>query len=120
MPNWRPESVGRMIQEELSDLIRKGLKDPGLGYVTITGVDVTRDLRTARIYISVLGDATARKGSLDALTRAAPFIRRELGQRLRLRHTPDVSFAYDDTIERGVRINQILDGLKQQEGDPSS
>ena len=120
MPRWRPESVGRVIQEELSDLIKKGLRDPRLGYVTVTGVDVTRDLRTARVYISVMGDTAAQRESLDALTRATPFIRRELGQRLHLRHTPDLSFAYDDSIERGARINQILDGLKEQEGDPSS
>ena len=109
---WRPESVGRQIQAELSDLIQRRLKDPRLGYITLTGVQMTRDLQTARVYVSVMGEAEDRAASLEALHHAAPYLRRELGKRLRLRNTPELRFAHDDTIESGTRINELLDGLK--------
>ncbi len=109
---WRPESVGRQVQEILSELVHKQLKDPRLGFVTLTGVDMTRDLRTARVYISVMGDEAAREETLQALTHAVPYLRRELGRRIRLRLVPELLFAYDDSIERGSRINQLLDGLE--------
>ena len=107
---WRTESVGRQIQAELSELIQRRLKDPRLGYVTLTGVRMTPDLRTAKVYVSVMGEA--RADSLKALNHAAPFLRRELGKRLRLRNTPELLFDQDETIEHGTRINELLDGLK--------
>ena len=109
---WRTESVGRQIQAELSELIQRQLKDPRLGYVTLTGVRMTPDLRTAKVYVSVMGEAEARADSLKALNHAAPFLRRELGKRLRLRNTPELLFDQDETIEHGTRINELLDGLK--------
>ena len=109
---WRPESVGRLIREIVSDLVQHRLKDPRLGFVTLTGVDVTRDLKTARIYVSVMGDPTTREDSLAALASATPFLRKEMGQRIRLRHTPELLFVYDDSLERGARIDKILDDLK--------
>jgi ribosome-binding factor A len=109
---WRPESVGRQVQAELSELIQRRLKDPRLGYVTLTGVRMTRDLRTARVFVSVMGEPEDRKESLEALHHAAPFLRRELGKRLRLRNTPELRFDLDDTIESGTKINALLDGLK--------
>ena len=111
MSRWRPESVGQVIRKELSEILRKELKDPRVGYATITGVEVTRDLRMARVYVSVLGDEVTRRTTLDALAHATPFLRREIGARIRLRHTPDLAFAYDGSIERGARINRILDSL---------
>jgi len=92
--------------------MRRELKDPRLGYVTVTDVRVSRDLRVARVFVSVMGDESAKGLALEALAGAAPFLRREIGQRIRLRHTPELVFAYDDSIERGARINRILDGLK--------
>ena len=112
MAPWRPESVGRRIQAELSDIIRKQLKDPRLGFVTVTGVEMTKDLRTARVYISVMGDLDMQRETLDVFAHAASFLRREIGQRVRLRHTPELQFAYDDSIERGSKINRLLDGLE--------
>lgn len=111
MASHRPESVGNQIREILSGLIQHRLKDPGLGFVTVTGVDMTRDLRTARAFVSVLGGDDDRDRSLEALKRAAPFLRRELGKVVRLRHIPELHFAYDVSLERGDRINKILDHL---------
>jgi ribosome-binding factor A len=112
MASWRPESVGRFIQQELSELIRTKLRDPRLGFVTITSVSVPKDLRSARVHVSVMGDDDARAESMAALERAAPFLRRELGALMRIRHTPELFFRPDDSMERGARIDKILDGLK--------
>lgn len=112
MPKWRPESVGREIREVLSDLVQNRLKDPGLGFVTITDVKVSQDIRYAKVFVSVMGDEAARASSLEALERANAFLRRELSQAIRLRFTPELSFAYDGSIERGARINRLLDGLR--------
>lgn len=111
---WRPESVGRFIQENLSEVIQRRLKDPHVGYLTVTGVRVTKDLRTARVFISVL-DAAEKDATLDALKRATSFLRRELSSRLRMRHTPELVFSYDDTMERGARIDRILEDLRPSE-----
>jgi ribosome-binding factor A len=107
----RPESVGKQVREILSDLIQHRLKDPGLGFITVTGVDMTRDLRVARVFISVMGSESDRQQSLEAVNRAAPFLRRELGSRIRLRNTPELQFGYDESLERGDRINRLLDRL---------
>lgn len=108
---WRPESVGRLIQENLSEVIQRRLKDPLVGYLTVTGVRVTKDLKTARVFISVL-DAAEKDATIDALKRATSFLRRELSSRLRMRHTPELVFSYDDTMERGARIDRILEDLR--------
>ena len=109
---WRAESVGRQIQEELSDLIHRHVKDPRLGYVTVTGVQVTRDLKFARVYVSVMGEGQIRDTSLKTLQRAMPFLRKELGRRIRLRHVPELEFEQDQTLERASRIDRLLDDLK--------
>ena len=109
---WRAESVGRQIQEELSDLIHRNIKDPRLGYVTVTGVRVTRDLKFARVYVSVMGEGETRDTSMMILQRAMSFLRRELGGRIRLRHVPELEFELDHTLERASRIDRLLDDLK--------
>ena len=109
---WRAESVGRQIQEELSDLIHRHVKDPRLGYVTVTDVQVTRDLKFARVYVSVMGEGQIRDTSLKTLQRAMPFLRKELGRRIRLRHVPELEFVQDQTLERASRIDRLLDDLK--------
>jgi ribosome-binding factor A len=101
-----------LIREELSEIFRKELKDPCIGFVTLTGVRMTRDLRTARVFISVMGSSDARESAREALSRATPFLRRALGKRLRLRHTPELLFVYDNTMEQGSRLDALLDSLK--------
>lgn len=112
MPSHRPESVGKNIQVELSQILRTETRDPRLGFVTITGVHMTHDLRTAKVYISVLGNDEERRLTLEGLNRANAFLRRSLGQRVQLRHVPELFFAYDDTLERGNHIDKLLDQLK--------
>ncbi len=109
---WRPESIGRQIQEELSELIHRHVKDPRLGYVTVTGVHVARDLKFARVYISVMGEDRIRDASLKTLQRARPYLRKELGRRIRLKNVPELEFELDQTLERASRIDRLLDDLK--------
>ena len=111
MSRWRPESVGKQLREELSDLIQNRLKDPRLGFVTITDVRMTPDLREARVYASVLGEDARVAETMSALEHAVPFLRRELGRRVRLRITPEIEFINDRSIEQGARINKLLDQL---------
>lgn len=104
----RPDRVGDQIRAEVSLMIARELHDPGLGFITITRVQVSPDLQHARVYYSALGDETARRNSGKALHRAAPFMRRQIGQRLRLRRTPELDFVFDESIERQDRIEQLL------------
>jgi ribosome-binding factor A len=111
--SWRRESVSRFIQQTLSELIRDRVKDPRLGFVTITGCRISKDLRVAHVFVSAMGTEKERTSSIDTLTRAAAFLRRELAGQLSIRHTPELIFDYDDSIERGSRINKLLDDLKE-------
>lgn len=104
----RPERVADQIRADLSDLIAREVKDPGIGFITLTHVRVTADLQLARVSYTVLGDAKAREQTARALGRAAPFLRRHLGSRLRLRRVPELAFVYDESIERQDRIERIL------------
>ena len=109
MASYRPESVGRNIQMALSKILRLESKDPRLQDVTITGVKMSRDLRTAKVYISILDDD--KQEVMDALDRANPFLRRQIGQNVRLRHVPELFFAFDDSLAHGSRIDQLLNQL---------
>ncbi len=108
----RADRVAEAIQEEVADLIRMRIKDPRVGFVTITGVEVTPDLRHARIFYSLVGDAAAREATQRGLESAAGFIQGELGRRLRLRFAPVVEFRFDPSLERGARIEQLLKDLR--------
>jgi ribosome-binding factor A len=109
----RSDRVGDQIRAEVSSMIARDLHDPGLGFITITRVQVSPDLQHARVYYSALGDQTARKNSGKALERAASFMRRQLGQRLRLRRAPELDFVFDESIEQQDRIEQILQELAE-------
>lgn len=113
MQGSRPARVGEQIREELAVLLARHVKDPGLGFVTVQWVKVSADLQNARVHYTVLGDERARKDTARALERALPFIRREIAQRLRLRRAPELAFTYDDSVERGERIELLLDEIRQ-------
>ncbi|PZR65340.1 MAG: 30S ribosome-binding factor RbfA [Solirubrobacterales bacterium] len=100
--------VDEAIREVLSEALAAGLKDPRIGFVTVTSVDTSPDLRQARVYVSVLGDERSRDNTLDGLTSAAGFLQRETGRSLRLKRTPTLSFHYDESIDRGMRIGALL------------
>lgn len=114
----RPDRVADQIRSELADLLAREVHDPGIGFVTLTRVRVSPDLQQARVLYTVLGDEKARSASARALERAAPFLRRKLGARLRLRRSPEIIFTYDDSIAGQDRIEQILKELHAGEHDP--
>lgn len=111
MAKIRVERVAEQIKKELSQIIQTELKDPGIGFVTVTGVEVTNDLSQARVYLSVLGDDSQKEETLKALTKASGFLRTEIGRRIRLRHTPELLFHFDNSIEYGNRIEELLKEL---------
>jgi len=111
----RSHRVGEQIQKEISALLLKGLKDPRIGFVTITEVKVTSDLGLARVYFTVMGEEQVRRETAQGLTSAAPYLRRELGKRLRLRHVPELIFEFDTALEYGNRIASLLQEIKQKE-----
>jgi ribosome-binding factor A len=104
----RPDRVADEIRKQLSVLLAREVQDPGIGFLTLTRVKVTPDLQQARIFYTTIGDDKARKDTARALGRATPFLRRQIGQRLRLRHVPDLQFMYDESIEQQDRIEKII------------
>lgn len=103
----RSERIREDFKREISDILRK-MKDPRIGFVSVTDVELSRDLRHAKVFVSIFGDAAEKENTLAALLHAQGFIRSELGRRIRLRHTPEIAFRLDDSIERGDRINRLL------------
>ena len=106
----RVQRVREEIKKEVSDIIRE-MKDPRIGFVSVVDVEVSNDLRHAKIFVSVFGDESEKKQSLAGLEAATGFIRTEIGRRIRLRHTPEILFRLDSSIERGARINQLLNEI---------
>lgn len=111
----RAERVGDLIKEETSRIIQYELKDPGIGFVTITGVELSDDLKHAKIFYSVLGDEEAKKESSSALKRACGFIQHEIGRKLRLKYTPEIYFLFDPSVEYGARIERLIEKMHQSE-----
>lgn len=118
MPASRPDRVGDQIRSELASLIAREVHDPGVGFLTLTRVKVTPDLQIARVFYTSLGDDKAQRETARALRRAAPFLRRQLGQRIRLRRVPELEFFYDESIAQHDRIEQILQDLKAERHEP--
>lgn len=114
--SFRPERLAEAIKKEVSDLLREELKDPRIGFVTITSVEVSKDLRYANIYASVLGNAADQKSTIEALQKAQGFIRGELGKRIRLRYTPEITFKLDESIGRGARLISLMEEVKEKDG----
>ena len=115
MAKIRTGRVAEQIKKELSQLIQTELKDPRIGFVTVTGVDLTNDLSQAKVYLSVLGDEEQKEGSLKALEKGKGYLRSELGKRIQLRHTPELIFKFDESIEYGSRIEKLLGDLDKNE-----
>ncbi|MGI5818460.1 MAG: 30S ribosome-binding factor RbfA [Armatimonadota bacterium] len=108
MTTHRQESVARELQEEIARIVDKDIDDPLIGFVTITGVDISPDLRHARVYFSVLGDAEQKSESGKGIRRAAKYIRGMIAERLDLRYTPTLRFELDETAEKAQRIEELL------------
>ncbi len=104
----RIEKLQELIKQEMGKMLLTDLKDPRIGFVTVTDVEMTGDLREAKIYVSVMGGSEQVKSSLEGLNSALGFIRREIGQRIRLRFTPEISFALDTSLDYGDHIQKLL------------
>jgi ribosome-binding factor A len=110
----RPERVADQLRSELAGMLAREVHDPGVGFVTITRVHVTPDLQQARVMYTSLGDEKARENTARALARVAPFLRRQIGGRLRLKRAPEFKFVYDESVAGQDRIEQILHELQAQ------
>jgi ribosome-binding factor A len=111
--------VDEAMRAVLSDAIAKDLKDPRVGFVTVTGVKTSPDLRHARVYVSVLGDDPERTITIDGLRSAHGFLQHRVATELRLKHTPSLTFEYDGSVDRGMRISSLLDehAIEEETGD---
>jgi ribosome-binding factor A len=114
MSGDRMRRVDEAMREVLSAAITSEIKDPRVGFITVTAVDTSPDLRQARVFVSVLGTTAERRRSLQGLQSAHGFLQRRVADELRLKHTPTLDFAYDDTTENAARINELL--REQEEG----
>ena len=109
----RSNRVAEQMKKELGDIIGRKIKDPRVGFVTVTDVAVTGDLQEATVYITSLGNEREKAETMKALEKAAGFIRSEIGTRIRLRRTPEIKFAFDTAIEYGNKIDALLRGLHE-------
>jgi ribosome-binding factor A len=107
--------VDEAVREVLSDAIAKDLQDPRVGFVTVTGVKTSPDLRHARVYVSVLGDERVREASLDGLRSAHGFLQGAIASQLSLKRTPALTFHYDESVDRGLRISALIDEQAEAE-----
>lgn len=117
MPGARMRRVNEAVREVLSSQLALGLKDPRIGFVTVTGVDTSPDLRAARVYVSILGDEGERQAALEGLESSRGFLQAQIAQELRMKRTPALSFVYDETVERADRMTRLIDEVAPRDED---
>lgn len=117
MSQLRTEKVQEFIKQELSKIILTELKDPRVGFVTVTRVEVTGDLRAAKVYISLMGSEEQKADSWQALQKAVGFLRTEIGKRIHLRCTPELSLQIDTSLDHSTRIQELLIKIKKEEAE---
>jgi ribosome-binding factor A len=113
----RSQRIAEELKNEISVIIAQEIKDPRVGFATVTDVKLSPDMRYARVLVSVLGSPEEKQETFEALVRAARFIRRLIGARIRLRHTPELSFAYDDSIEQGDKMMRLFDEINRESSE---
>ena len=116
----RAERLAEEIREQVARMIGSELKDPRIGFVTVTRVELAHDLGLARVHVGVLGDEAERKKTLLALQQASGFVRRQLGRRLRIRHTPEIEFRYDKGLDATDRVARLLEEERQRSSVPKA
>jgi len=116
----RTDRIDELLRQEIGSIVTREVADPRVGFATITKVETTPDLRHAKVWVSVIGQPKERSGTIAALSRAMPFVRRELGKSLRLKRIPDLHVELDDTAERGTRVLHLLDELESGRAEPST
>lgn len=117
MASRRISRVNEMLKEEISQIIQEDLKDPRIEFVTITSVDVSKDLKYATVFLSILGSDGAKRECLEGLTSAKGHIKSELGKRIRIKFLPDLRFKIDETIDEGIRISKLINQARRKEGN---
>lgn len=117
--NWRQDQLGEVIAHELSDLIRTRMKDPRVGFASITQVEVSNDLRHAKVFVSVMGSDEEKRATMASLAHASGFLRHELAQRLTVRHTPDIIFRLDESIARGAHLLDLINQVSGRNEAPA-
>jgi len=118
MQTRRTERVSDLLLHEIAQILQKDVKDPRIGFVTLTAVQVSADLRVATVRYTVLGEQANREACAQGLRSATPFIRREVGHRLRLRAVPDLRFAFDDAMEKTLHLQEMLEELSHGSDEP--
>ena len=108
MPTARMRRVNKAVQEVVSAHIAEDLKDPRIGFVTVTGVETSVDLRSARVFVSILGETAEREAALVGLASASGFLQQRVGEELHIKRTPTLAFVHDDSIDTGMRISELL------------
>ena len=116
MTTTRQEKIKELLKSEISDIIMRKVKDPRLGFVTITDAEVTADLRSAKVFVSILGEQTQKDEGMKALRSATKFIRSEFAKRANMRTTPEIVFLPDEAMERGAHIFELLERIKREDG----
>jgi ribosome-binding factor A len=117
MSGQRMRRVDEAMRQVLGDALAQELKDPRVGFVTVTDVKTSPDLRHARVYVSVLGGEDEREASLDGLRSAHGYLQRRVASELRMKHTPTLDFHYDDSVERGMRLSELIDRETGEAGE---
>ena len=120
MSSQRPGRVQEAIRQEISNIVHKEMRDPRIGFITITKVDLTKDLRYARIYFSILGENKEKKLALSGLNNAKGYIKGLLADRIKLRFMPEIAFAIDESMEYAKHIYDILDQIKKEKSNAKS
>ena len=110
----RSDKVADLVQKEISEMLLRSIKDPRIGFVTVTRVKVSDDCRSARVYFSVVGSEEERNRSLEGLNSAKGFLRRELGRRVSLRYTPDLIFQFDPSVEYAIHMEEVFHHLREE------
>ena len=113
----RIERLNEQVRREVSDILRFEVRDPRVGIVTVTEARVAPDLSIARLYVQPAGDESAKQAALEGLEAASPYIRRELGKRLKIRTVPELRFEHDKALEYGMHIEKLLSDIKQSDAD---
>ncbi len=112
MVKLRAQRIAEQMKKEIASIIKSEIKDPRLGFVTVTSVELSNDLRHSKVYISVYGNDAKKEDSLNILKKATGFVRKELSRRIKLRYTPEIVFKIDNSIEHGVKIAKLLSKVK--------
>ena len=110
----RSDKVADLVQKEISEMLLRSIKDPRIGFVTVTRVKVSGDCRSARVYFSIVGSEEERNRSMEGLNSAKGFLRKELGRRVSLRYTPDLIFQFDPSIEYAIHMEEVFQHLREE------